>query len=793
MPVSDPAQEELPDMVSSGPDGIAFFHAICRWREQLARSIARNNLALHSIEIATATNRIVLGLVFLRMAEDRGCIPEGTLAGFCGPAGSSFPVAGLLPYTAVLYRNGDPQAGPEPERYGSLVVDDRVISSVFRDITSPDRKYDFAVMDTEIAAQAFSRYLSRTVRRSAAHQAMIVDTHDTVLSHGTVIPSLPAIRYMAERATGSAWEDRSIRDPLPLRVLDPACGPGGVLLAAYRRLLAIRGTMPAPEERLEILFQSIHGVDISPHAVAVARMLLFFQSLGGRRPPQPARDFLASADSIFRVLCHTIRCGNSLIGPEIARDESWMFCPVRERHRLSPFAWHDQFPEVRAAGGFDAVIGNPPEGPVEEREWIQQYFQRHYATYHPAADRSAFFIEKGISLLRKGGTLSFVMNTRWLRGDGGSPLREFLLTRQVVEIAEFPNTDLCTIRIRNAAPRDPLMVVRGDPRSLLSGSTGTAGEERFPVDLAGLGSGGWALCDTREEALLAKIQRAGTPFGQSCLGEVGCGAVKPFDERLVLGAREREQLVKRDRRSAALIRPYIAGSRIGRYHAGGPGEHLLFLPAGWMEESALSAKKSVNRWFRERYPAIARHLKDLAPESVGQVREGSAWFEVSCREVFRTRALPKILFPCRCILPVFTYDEGAGVIDRGAGYIVTSSLYLLGVLNSRLARFWFARQQKNSPGPIVTADALTGFFVPTPDFDNPEEIARHARIGTLARKMLVYNGQLARETDETAREQLRKRITRTDRQIDLLVYALYGLTPEEIAVAESIAASFSPS
>jgi len=793
MPVPDPAQEVHLEMPFTGTDEIALFYDISTWREQIARSIARNNLALRSDEIATATNRIILGLVFLRVAEDRGYIPEGTLAGFCDPAASETRIPGLLPYTAMLYGDGDLSHPLEEGRLGNLGVDDRVMSSVLRDITSPGRKYHFTAMDEETTAQVFSRYLSLTVRRSAAHQAMIVNTHDTVLSHGTATPPLPAIRYMAEHAIERAREHRSPRDPLPLLVLDPACGSGSALLAAYHRLLMIRGTSLTPDERREVLFQSVHGVDISPHAVAVTRLLLFFQSLGCRQPPQSARDFLVSAGRVLRVLRHTIRCGNALISPEIAGDESWMFCPVREQHTLNPFAWNDQFPEVRAAGGFDAVIGNPPDGPVEEREWIQQYFQRHYATYHPAADRSAYFVEKGLSLLRNGGTLSYVMSPRWLRGDGGSPLRVLLLARRIEEIAEFREMDLCAIRIRNTAPDSPLMVVRGDPRTLLPGSTGMAGEERFPVDPAGLGSGGWSLCDTREEALLAKIERAGTPFEQFCLGEIGSGAVKPFDERLLLGHGEREQLVKRDRRSAALIRPFLAGGRIGRYSTGGPGQYLLFLPAGWVEETALSAKKTVNRWLRERYPAIARHLKNLDPVSPGNAHEGSAWFEVSCRDVFRTRAIPKILFPRQCIVPVFTYDPGAGVIDREAGYLVTSSLYLLGILNSRLARFWFARQQKNSRGPIVTADALSGFFVPTPDFDNPEEAGRHARIESLARKMLVYSEQLAREPDEAAREPLRKKITRTDREIDLLVYGLYGLTHEEIAVAESGAESFSPS
>ncbi|HUH78312.1 MAG TPA: hypothetical protein VLY83_00295, partial [Methanoregula sp.] len=49
------------------------------WQEQLARSIARNNLALRSEGIATTVNQIACRVLFLRMAEDRGLIPRGSL------------------------------------------------------------------------------------------------------------------------------------------------------------------------------------------------------------------------------------------------------------------------------------------------------------------------------------------------------------------------------------------------------------------------------------------------------------------------------------------------------------------------------------------------------------------------------------------------------------------------------------------------------------------------------------------------------------------------------------------
>jgi hypothetical protein len=787
----------LPESMDSfhGTTGTALFFDLTRWREALARSIARNNLAMRSAGIAIATNRIILALVFLRIAEDRGLLPAGTLGGLAGSGDSRAVISRLLLHTAELYRNDDPSMNPAvgPEVFGDLIVDDRVMESMLREITSDERKYDLAILTDEVLAQVFSRYLSRTIRRSATHQATIVDTHDTVLSRGTVIPTLNMHRYMVGQAAEAVLNSRSRRDPLPIRLLDPACGSGCVLIAVYNSLLSLnRSKSLTFEERKEILFQSIYGVDISIHAVAVTRMLLFFAALGGVCRELTV-DFYARAWQVFHLLRHTIRCGNALIGPEITRDESWTFCPERDRHNLNLFAWNEQFPEIRTSGGFDAVISNPPEGPAEDREWIQQYFQRHYTTYHPVADRSAYFAEKGLGLVRNGGTISLMMSTRWLRGTGGSPLRSFLKTRQIAEIAEFCGTGLCVLRFRNVKPAIPFTVVRGDPEILQDGMDRAAGIERFPVDQSLLDDGGWSLADSRAELILAKIERAGTPFEEFCMGEIGCGSVKQFDERLLLDAATRDLLVKRDRRSVSLLRPYIRGQKTGRYYAEHTRQYLLVIPSGWLDGKA--GEKNPLRWLRDRFPAVARHLKNSVTEPEKSPAGEMPWYEIQCRDVFRTRDQPKIIFPCKSPVPVFTYDTGKSIIDRETGYLVTANLYLLGILNSRLIRFWFLHrsQQKKNGDCMITAEALAGLYVHTPDFDNPGETDRCCRTESLVKKILLYHEHVARDPDETKKELFRKKIERTDRQIDLLVYELYGMTMAEIGLVESVTIDRSPS
>lgn len=69
----------------------------------------------------------------------------------------------------------------------------------------------------------------------------------------------------------------------------------------------------------------------------------------------------------------------------------------------------------------------------------------------------------------------------------------------------------------------------------------------------------------------------------------------------------------------------------------------------------------------------------------------------------------------------------------------------------------------------------------------PADAARHDRMVALVEKMLNLNKRLAAAKAAHEKEVLAGMIDATDRQIDRLVYELYGLTEEEIAVVEDAA------
>jgi hypothetical protein len=108
---------------------------------------------------------------------------------------------------------------------------------------------------------------------------------------------------------------------------------------------------------------------------------------------------------------------------------------------------------------------------------------------------------------------------------------------------------------------------------------------------------------------------------------------------------------------------------------------------------------------------------------------------------------------------------------------------VLAILNSRLvSRLYLAQvsQATKDDFPQVTIADILGLPMPKP----PASIS--SRLASLSAKMLSLVPQLRAAKAEQERQVLQNAVDATDRQIDQLVYELYGLTNEEIAIVENV-------
>jgi hypothetical protein len=143
---------------------------------------------------------------------------------------------------------------------------------------------------------------------------------------------------------------------------------------------------------------------------------------------------------------------------------------------------------------------------------------------------------------------------------------------------------------------------------------------------------------------------------------------------------------------------------------------------------------------------------------------------------------PKIIFPDIATTTRFALDETGYYGTNTTYFLPTADLYLLGLLNSSVAKFYFVEVCAGLEGPGENYLRFFGQYLEGVPIADANKEQRDRMIG-FVQSMLDLHKQLADASGAT-RGVIEQQIDRTDRDIDALVYELYGLTDEEIAIVE---------
>jgi hypothetical protein len=153
---------------------------------------------------------------------------------------------------------------------------------------------------------------------------------------------------------------------------------------------------------------------------------------------------------------------------------------------------------------------------------------------------------------------------------------------------------------------------------------------------------------------------------------------------------------------------------------------------------------------------------------------------------------PKILIPDIANQASFAWDEqGDYAFTSGYGIVLKSNVeesiqYILGLLNSKLLDFYLKNISTTMRGGFFRY--FTQFLEQLPirliDFSNSQERNLHNQIVSLVNQILSLYQRLNEAQTPPSKRMIEQQIKATDRQINQLVYELYGLTDEEIAIVE---------
>jgi len=767
----------------------AFLKEIENWRDLLARNIALRNTNLSTRELNYAVQRTVDRIIFLRICEDRGIEHYGQLMALQSGTRAYERLCQIFRRADERYNSGlfhfsteKKRTDPPDDLTLGLTIDDKVLKEIFKGLYYPESPFEFSVLPADILGHIYEQFLGKVIRLTAGHQAKVEDKPEVKKAGGVYYTPTYIVDYIVKNTVGKLLEGNTPNQVAKLRVLDPACGSGSFLLGAYQYLhnwhqewyakhepeKHAKGRSPriyqgpagewrlTTAEKKRILLNNIYGVDIDTQAVEVTKLSLLLKVLEGENAETLGKSLRLFHERALPDLGDNIKCGNSLIGPDFYKGQQLSLLDNEERYRVNAFDWNAEFPEIMAAGGFDAVIGNPPY--VYGRDWKslgitdteKSYLGTKYKSSPYQLDMFSIFIERAANSCKDAGRVSQIVPNVWLKNDYSSRTRSFVLGHA---------TDLCI-----ATPPPGTFVGLTVDTSIYSYEKSCRPGRTFKIMMLAR-SGGVTLVakhktsdysngerpisttlDTATSSIVyrlnsefpslgsfAELTRGVHPYRLGGYGQSAFGSGPQIRRDL----EERPYHCKVKKKG---MRSFIYGKDLDRFSPLLPREFISYGP--WLAE-----------------PRKVRFF------------EGE---RVYSRKILGERL-------------IVTVEEEDSVADQQV-YVskplrtVPSAKFLAGILGSKLVAFFIKSyyDEAHDAFPQIKVGQLRSLPIAF-NHDNSE---MHNRMVELVETILKLHEQLTAAKTSQEKTMLQRQIDATDKQIDQLVYELYGLTDEEIRVVE---------
>lgn len=426
------------------------------FRNHLFENLIKNNPNIEKSDLLRYTQKICDRIIFILFAEDRGLLHPNTIKEIITRYEQDIFGNPMYQYYKIYFDaiNEGNEKLQIPRYNGGLFAKDEILDSlVIEDVVlnmeaQKLSDYDFA---SEVGVNILGHIFEQSLTDLEEIQSNIDNTDfDKTKSKrkkdGVFYTPEYITKYIVENTLGKMCKEKreelkivEVKAPsnpkklnktetqtkenlevyknwlFDLKILDPACGSGAFLNQALEYLisehtalqndLALMGDLFAVYQVEEsVLEHNLYGVDINEDATEIAKLSLWLRTAKRGRP--------------LTKLADKIKCGNSLIDDKSVVDNA--------------FVWEEEFKEVFENGGFDVVIGNPPYGAkLFKKE--KDYFYNKYETVEYQLDTYTLFMEEAHKLLKENGKLSYIIPSTWLTMFYFKDLRKYLIEKSFFE------------------------------------------------------------------------------------------------------------------------------------------------------------------------------------------------------------------------------------------------------------------------------------------------------------------------------------------------------------------------
>jgi adenine-specific DNA-methyltransferase len=488
------------------------------------------------------------------------------------------------------------------------------------------------------------------------------------------------------------------------------------------------------------------------------------------------------------------------LGFDLEKAQKDLIAYTEGRKPKNFFLWNIYFAEVftRDNPGFDIVIANPP--------YIKEYINRKVFDglrdspyYQGKMDIWYLFACKGVDLLKSAGVFTFIAQNNWVTSYGAKKLREKVVKdTYILELLDFGDykifassgiqtmimifkkdseIDNYTFEYRRIVSDD---VDFKDILALINKEPSPKAEYLKPMIKRSkyLNKPLTFNKSIIEDILNKMLERSNVKLYED---EIAQGIVCPQDRVIrstqkVLGNKfnigdgifvltnEEKTKIPFIKEELKLIKPYYTTRELGRYYVNRNNSEWIIYT-----DSKFKYPENIKP-----YPNIKKHL-DKFQKVITSDNRPYGLHRARNEKFFKEE---KIIGVRKCVRPTFTYTDFDCYVSAAFYVIKTERInlkYLVGLLNSKLIDFWLRHRGKMQGNNYqIDKEPLLSLPIIKPSEDEQEEII------SFVNKIL----SLTQSEDYLQNPQKQAKVKQYERQIDQLVYKLYGLTKEEIEVIE---------
>lgn len=490
------------------------------------------------------------------------------------------------------------------------------------------------------------------------------------------------------------------------------------------------------------------------------------------------------------------------------------------------FEWRFAFPEVLDSNGdflgFDLVIGNPPY--IKEAD-NKKLFDgtRHLRTYQGKMDIWYHFVGKGFDIVKNKGIVSFIATNNWTTSTGAKNLRNVILKEsQILNLVDFGSymcfdsasiqtmiMEFCKIdsipksytfnyaRIDSKKPtdkhRDAILSKESYENNIYLTPTIT------PLSFI---DKPLTFADSKQEKVLNKILENGTFYLQENEAQIGIGLTDKVKKKMGLtnykvGAgifqisTQELKSLNLTESELRLIKPLYTSNELFRFY-GNPNnnEWVIYTDSNFKNPNSM-----------DKYPNLKKHLDNFRDvitsdnKPYGLHRAKQEYFFNKTPSIVSLRKCPD--------KPIFTYVDFDCYVTSTFFIIQTSRIdlkFLTGLLNSKLIAFWLKHKGKMQ-GNNYQIDKEPLLNIPIPQITESnkplcDEIIKcvekilEIKACHTERELVSQNTESKKDFSPFSKAQNDKADSALDTKeleskIDSLVYKLYNLTNDEIAIIDS--------